>query len=62
MLSQIGLDEKQAAAYEENIPLSSEEIKDVIVYMTDIAATIWYLLEVYPSAAEVFVRAGIQTK
>jgi len=62
LLGQLGLDDKQATGWDDSSTLSNEELKDIIEYVTDVATTIWYFMDVYPPAAEIFSQQNIQLK
>ena len=49
----------QAAGNDHSGPLSAEELNEIIIYTLDIAATMWYFIDIYPAAASVFTTAGI---
>ena len=62
VLGQLGLEEAQAAGMDHNGPLTPEELKDVVIYTVDIAATLWYFVDITPPAAPVLINAEIHNK
>lgn len=52
----------QAAGNNHSGPLSAEELKEIVIYTLDIAATMWYFIDIYPAAASVFITAGIHNQ
>ena len=43
-------------------PYTTEELKDVIMYIVDIAATLWYFIDAAPEAAPVLMASEISTR
>ena len=58
-MAQLGLEEMQAAGNDHSGSLSAEELNEIIIYTLDIAATMWFFIDIYPAAASVFTTAGI---
>ena len=58
-MGQFGLEEMQAAGNDHSGPLSAEELSEIIIYTLDIAATMWFFIDIYPAAAPVFIAAAI---
>jgi hypothetical protein len=42
--------------------LSVEELGELVVYTLDIAATLWYFIDIYPEAAPLLIDATIQNQ
>ena len=59
ILGQLGLEDNQAAGSSHSGPLSPEELEEIVIYVLDIAATLWYFVDVYPASAPVLINAGI---
>lgn len=62
ILGQLGLESGQAAGSVHSGPLSVEELNEVILYILDISATLWYFLDIYPTASSLLIEANIQNQ
>ncbi|XP_046441124.1 activating signal cointegrator 1 complex subunit 2-like [Daphnia pulex] len=62
ILGQLGLESSQAAGSIHCGPLSVEELGELVVYTLDIAATLWYFIDIYPEAAPLLIDATIQNQ
>lgn len=62
MLGQLGLDSSQAAGSVHCGPLSVEELGELVMYILDIAATLWYFVDIYPLATTLFIEANVQNQ
>ena len=59
VLGQLGLEDNQGAGSAHNGPLSTQELHEIVVYILDIAATLWYFIDTYPPSATVFISTGL---
>ena len=62
ILGQLGLDNNQAAGSVHCGPLSSEELSELVMYVLDIAATLWYFVDIYPAATVILIEANVQNQ
>lgn len=62
ILGQLGLESSQAAGSVHCGPLSVEELGELVVYILDIAATLWYFIDIYPEAIPLLIEANIQNQ
>lgn len=59
ILGQLGLESGQAACSAHSGPLSIEELGELVNYILDISATLWYFIDIYPAANQLFIQANI---
>ena len=62
ILGQLGLESSQAAGSVHCGPWSVEELGELVVYILDIAATLWYFIDIYPEAIPLLIEANIQNQ
>lgn len=62
ILGQLGLESGQAAGSVHSGPLSEEELVELVAYVLDISATLWYFVDIYPAGNVMFVEASIQNQ
>lgn len=58
-MGQLGLESGQAACSVHNGPLSVEELGELVNYILDISASLWYFIDIYPAANQLFIKANI---
>lgn len=62
VLGELGLDSSQAAGSVNYGSLSTEEIDELVTYILDISATLWYFVDIYPEATLILIKANIQNQ